>query len=306
MRVEQLEYALAVIRQGSFRRAAEELHISQPALSESVRNLERELGVQLVDRKRGGVEVSEAGRELLPRMLDVIGANDDLRRACDEHHRGRRVIRLGTVTAATGPLLSPVVRRFRDLYPSSHVELVLGKRDKIDSALLDGSMDLALVNLLGDEWPTADLSATELLRGVPVACISTRSPLTAHAELTPADLIREPLIAMRAGYVMHDYVTRLLEGLDPVLSCSADGSEMGKFMVAGGLGVAILPDYSVAGDPLERSGEITSRPIAAEPVNVRLVLQHRSATALAPTLRALHDQFVARARELGGGLALVA
>ncbi|MBO0840325.1 MAG: LysR family transcriptional regulator, partial [Sciscionella sp.] len=62
MRIEQLEYIHAVTRLGSFRRAAEQLHLSQPALSETVRNLERELGVDILDRKRSGARVSDAGR----------------------------------------------------------------------------------------------------------------------------------------------------------------------------------------------------------------------------------------------------
>ena len=67
MRVEQLEYAAAVVRFGSFRRAAQELRLSQPALSETVRKLEAELGVAIFDRKRTGATISERGRDLLPR-----------------------------------------------------------------------------------------------------------------------------------------------------------------------------------------------------------------------------------------------
>ncbi len=66
VRIEQLEYIAAVTRLGSLRRAAEELHLSQPALSETVRNLERELGVDLLERKRSGAKISDEGRELLP------------------------------------------------------------------------------------------------------------------------------------------------------------------------------------------------------------------------------------------------
>ncbi|MQY31210.1 helix-turn-helix domain-containing protein [Nocardia aurantia] len=58
MRIEQLEYVQAVTRLGSLRRVAEELHLSQPALSETLRNLERELGVQLLDRRRSGARIS--------------------------------------------------------------------------------------------------------------------------------------------------------------------------------------------------------------------------------------------------------
>ena len=70
MRIEQLEYVATVARLGSFRRAADELHISQPALSGSVRSLERELGVDLLDRGRHGARMSDSGRELFPIQSD--------------------------------------------------------------------------------------------------------------------------------------------------------------------------------------------------------------------------------------------
>ena len=116
MRIEQLEYAAAVARFGSFRRAAEELHISQPALSETVRKLEVELGVNLLDRQRTGATVSAEGRELLPHLLDVVEAARRLRYAADEQHESSRTVRLGTVSAATSPLLTATIRAFRDTW----------------------------------------------------------------------------------------------------------------------------------------------------------------------------------------------
>src|ERR1700735_1829374 len=107
MRVEQLEYVAAVARTGSFRRAADELHISQPALSEAVRNLERELGAAVLERGRSGARVSSAGRELLPNILPVLDSVDQLRQAADTEHRTGRVVRVGTVNAATAGLLAP-------------------------------------------------------------------------------------------------------------------------------------------------------------------------------------------------------
>src|SRR5580698_3762734 len=100
MRIEQLEYVAAVTRLGSLRRAAEELHISQPALSETIRNLERELRVTLLDRKRSGATVSADGRELLPYIMGVLESVDRLHRAADQQHQSKRMVRVGTVNAA--------------------------------------------------------------------------------------------------------------------------------------------------------------------------------------------------------------
>jgi DNA-binding transcriptional LysR family regulator len=295
MRVEQIEYITAVARLRSFRRAAEELHISQPALSETVRNLERELGVVILDRGRSGVRISDEGRELLPHMLDVIEAVDSLRRAADDQHHGSRVVRLGTVTAATAPLLTPTIRRFHDAHPAIQVEVVVAQQERIHRELLEGGLDLGLVNYLeGDDMPP-NLDTTELLRGRPVVCIRADHALAAKAAVHPRDLAGVSLIAMRSGYVMHRYLHRLLGDQPPAFSYSADGAEMGKLMVAEGLGVAVLPDYSVVGDPLEQRGAITFRAIEDD-TGVMLMVQRRGGGTATGAAQDLHALFVDHAQ----------
>ncbi|WP_208765800.1 LysR family transcriptional regulator [Streptomyces calvus] len=302
MRTEQLEYIAAVTRLGSLRRAAEELRLSQPALSETVRNLERELGVDLLERKRSGATMSAAGRELLPRIVDVLDAVDRLRAAAGEQHRVRRMVRVGTVNAATVPLLVPVVREFRAAHPLTQVEVVGAQQSDIQRALLEGGFDLGLVNHLeGDDMP-AEFESTELLRGRPVVCLHPDSPLAAGAQVSVDDLLTEPLIVMRSGYVMHRYVHRLLAGRAPAFVCSTDGAEMGKLMVAEGLGATVLPDFSVVGDPLERRGAFVWRPLAGDPAGVLLVLRRRRAASVPLAARALHEAFVRRALSLDGAV----
>ncbi|MEU0843716.1 LysR family transcriptional regulator [Streptomyces sp. NPDC005962] len=298
MRIEQLEYLAAVTRLGSLRRAAEELHLSQPALSETVRNLERELGVELLERKRSGAKISDEGRELLPHITGVIEAVDRLRDAAGDQHRVSRMIRLGTVNTATVPLLIPVIRAFRETHPVTQVEVVGAQQTDIHRALLEGSLDLGLVNYLqGDDLPP-DFQTTELLRGRPVVCVRPDSPLAARPAVSPADLLGEdePLIVMRAGYVMHRYIHRLLDGRAPSFSYSTDGAEMGKLMVAEGLGATVLPDFSVIDDPLERGGLITHRPLVGADTDVLLVLQRRRAASVPRAVRDLHRLFLRDAR----------
>ncbi|GAA2472908.1 LysR family transcriptional regulator [Streptomyces longisporus] len=304
MRTEQLEYIAAVTRLGSLRRAAEELRLSQPALSETVRNLERELGVDLLERKRSGATMSAEGRELLPHIIDVLDAVDRLRSAAGEQHRISRMVRVGTVNAATVPLLIPAVQAFRAAHPMTQVEVVGAQQSEIHRALLEGGFDLGLVNHLDSDDLPADFESTELLRGRPVLCLRPDSPLAALSAVTVDDVLDgpEPVIAMRSGYVMHRYAHRLLRGRSPDFSFSTDGAEMGKLMVAEGLGATLLPDFSVIGDPLERRGAITYRPICDDSTEVLLMLQRRRAVSAPRAAQDLHEVFVRRARELGGSL----
>jgi DNA-binding transcriptional LysR family regulator len=295
MRIEQIEYAAAVARFGSFRRAAEELHISQPALSETVRKLEAELGVNILDRQRTGATVSAEGRELLPHLLNVIEAAQRLRSAADEQHESSRTIRLGTVSAATSPLLTATIRAFRDTHPTTQVDVVLLQQQLLHRSLLEGALELGLVNYLDGDEVTPELHTVELLRGHPVVCIHSESPLTELETVSTADLIAQPLIAMRSGYAMHRYLNRLLGGEKPSFSFSADGAEMGKLMVAAGLGVTVLPSYSVFGDPLEQRGAITARSLADDHTGVRLVVQRRRSGTPTRATRELHKLFTEEA-----------
>jgi DNA-binding transcriptional LysR family regulator len=296
VRIEQLEYVAAVARLGSFRRAGEALHISQPALSESVRSLERELGADLLERGRQGAKVSEPGRELLPHILSVLDSVDRLREAASEQHQSRRVVRVATVNTATVPLVAPVIRRFRELHTSTQVEVFGGLHADVQRGLLEGSSDLGLVNYLdGDDMPP-ELETTPLLSGRPVVCMQPDSPLAALEAVQTNDLRSAPLIIMRAGYVMHRYVHRLLQDDVPAFSYSTDGAEMGKLMVAEGLGVTVLPDFSVIGDPLETRGIITWRPLADDATAVHLVIQRLRSGSPPRAARDLHRMFVQRAR----------
>jgi DNA-binding transcriptional LysR family regulator len=298
MRIEQLEYVAAIARLGSFRAAAEELHISQPALSETVRNLERELDLHLLDRKRSGATISAAGRELLPHMITALDAIDKLRSAANEQHRSSRVVRLGTVNTATVPLLTPALRQFRLTHPETQVEVIGAQQAQIHRAILEGGLDLGLVNyLVGDDLPP-EFETTELLQGQAVVCMQPGSPLAARGAVRVADLLSQPLVGMRSGYVMHRFLYRLLEGQVPSISYSTDGAEMGKLMVAEGLGVTVLPDFSVAGDPLERRGLITYRPLELRGTDagVRLVVQRRRSGSVPQAARDLHRILVERAQ----------
>ena len=296
MRIEQLEYLSAVARLSSFRNASEELHVSQPALSETVRKLEAELGVSLLDRGRSGASISTEGREILPHVHDVIESVDRLRRAAGDQQRGSRVVRLGTTAAATAPLLTPTMQRFAERHPATEIEIVSARQRGIHEDLRDGNLDLGLVNCLaGDDLPP-DLESTELLRGRPVLCLHPDSPLAdLPGRIAPEELIAEPLIAMRSGYAMNRYAHRLLDGLPARFSYAADGAEIGKLMVADGLGATILPDFSVRGDPLERGGAIALREIDDETEAV-MVIQRRLRRSSAGAAHDLHELFLERGR----------
>lgn len=295
MRIEQLQYVAAVTRYGSLRRASEQLHISQPALGESLRKLETELGVTLLDRRRSGTRISATGRELLQNIVDVLDAADRLRAAAGDQLATARLVRVGTVNAGTSTLLVPAVQAFQRRFPGVSVEVRTLQQDEIQRDLVDGALDLGLVNLLSGDDVAPELSGVDLVQGGPVAVLPHGHPLAERHEVTVDELRAERFIAMRAGYLMYRFAHRLFGPDLPTDWNITDGAEMGKVMVADGLGVTVLPDYSVIGDPLERAGLITTCPIAGDDTVIRLSLQQRRQRRVSDTVSGLVAEFLALA-----------
>ena len=280
MRIEQLEYIAAVTQHGSLRRASEQLHISQPALSEAITKLERELGVTLLDRRRAGARISRDGQDLLHSMSDVLGAVDRLRLAAGDQGAGVSSVRVGTVHAGTSTVLLPTLRRFSEEHPRTSVEVRTLVQEDIYLALTEGTIEVGLVNLLdGDDLPPT-IEGTKLLHGQPIVVLPADHPLTERDEITVGDLREEPFVGMRAGYLMHRFAHRVFGRDLPRHWHATDGAEMGKMMVAEGLGLTLLPDYSVIGDPRETGGHITTRPLAGDRSRVTMtaVQRHRART----------------------------
>jgi DNA-binding transcriptional LysR family regulator len=297
MRIEQLEYLAAVTQHGSLRRASEKLHLSQPALSEALTKLERELRVTLLDRRRSGAQISKEGRELLPYMHDVLDSVDRLRHAAGDRRSDARVIRVGTVHAATTTVLVPAVGAFQAQHPGTTVEVLTLKQAQIDEGLAEGTLDLGLVNVLdGDDTPVG-LSGTDLVHGRPVAVLPTAHRLTTRVQVSVEELRQERFVMMHPGYVMHRYVHRTFSPEVPPAAHTTDGAEMAKALVAEGVGITVLPDYAVHGDPLHRAGALETRPIAGDQTFVTLQLRQRSALQQPAVVRELQAVIAARAAD---------
>ncbi|WP_216849335.1 LysR family transcriptional regulator [Pimelobacter simplex] len=252
MRIDQLEHLAAVTEHGSLRRAAEHLHLSQSALSASIRGLERELGVTLLERHRAGARVSEEGQDLLPIMAEVLGGVAQLRDAARHGRGASRTLRVGTVHAGTSALVVPAAQEFSARHRATTIDVATMLQAEIQERLLEGRLEVGLVNVLpGDDIPAA-LEAVALLAGRPVVCCRTDDALAGQESISVDDLREWPYVSSRPGYLMHRLTQRLFGSSQPRETFSADGADMAKLLVANGAGAAVLPDYSIHGDPSSR------------------------------------------------------
>ncbi|MEV4239916.1 LysR family transcriptional regulator [Nocardia sp. NPDC050408] len=192
MELRQLRYFVTVAEELHFGRAAERLHIAQPAVSQQVRRLEQELKVQLLDRSPRRVRLTEAGQRFLPAARRVLIAADQARAVVADLAGSRaEVFRLGTVTGL-GTRLDAILDAFAERLPRVRIELVtLPVRERL-AQVADGQLDAAFVRAPAAE----ETPALEYLRAWDdplVAALPARHPLAAQETVRLSDLAPVPL-----------------------------------------------------------------------------------------------------------------
>lgn len=143
---DRFRFFVAVVDAGTFTEAARRVHVSQPALSTSIKRLEETLGARLLHRGRGPATLTVAGEALLPRARAALAAVEDGRRAVEEIiglHAGE--VRMGAGTTACTYLLPPLLAAFRRAHPKVHYFLQEAHNQVLWDALQAGELDLALL-----------------------------------------------------------------------------------------------------------------------------------------------------------------
>jgi DNA-binding transcriptional LysR family regulator len=257
MTLRQLEVFLAIARVRSYRRAAEALHTSQPALSQHVRELERELGVRLFDRLSRGVALTEAGQLLEERAKRVFATLSDAREVLGELQGLQRGSLL--VGASTTPgiyVLPAVIGEFRRRYPGIELRLRIANSRVIEEAIRAHEVDLGVVGGHGLA-PGEECLAAGLVDEL-VLIVSPRHRWARRRTVVPADLAGEPLLVREEGSATRRVTERALEraGIRWRASMELDHTEAIKQAVMAGLGVAFVSVHAVR-------GEVSSRRLAA-------------------------------------------
>jgi DNA-binding transcriptional LysR family regulator len=261
-----LRYFVSVAEELHFRRAAEKLHIAQPALSKQVSALEHELGVQLLDRDRRGVALTEAGRVFLAEAVEVLARADgavDRARAVVRGEVGRLAI--GFIQPALADLLPRSLRVFRQHHPG----VVLSLSEQTSRTALEGvadrSLQLAFVRL--PVPPRPDLR-TEVVSEEPVLLVVPRGHrLAARSSIRLAEVAGEEVILVGRSVEpgLHDYYVTACNraGFSPRVAHEVSSTSIALGLVAGDLGVAFAPasarfaaPAAVAHVPLE-DGDLT-------------------------------------------------
>ncbi|MFD8567221.1 LysR family transcriptional regulator [Streptomyces sp. NPDC059639] len=244
MELRQLRYFLALAEECHFGRAAARLHVAQPALSQQIKQLERDLGVPLFNRSTRRVEPTEAGRQLTGYARALVAEEERARVHMHElatGHAGR--VSVGFIGTATYDVLPRVARTVRAQLPGITMDLrgeVL--TPELVEGLASGTYDLAVLRgrIAGD-----DLRVTSLRSEPLVAVLPAHHPLAGRRRIPLSALADEPFVVhpSRSRSSMYDLVLSACEraGFRPVSLTEVGETATLVVFVAAGHGVALVP-----------------------------------------------------------------
>src|SRR5579862_7497996 len=195
MEVRELRYMVAVAEARHFGRAAAALHVSQPSLSYSIKRLEQSIGVQLFRRHARGIDLTEAGADLLPAAKAILRQVDRMAEVAERHRDGAvGKLRIGFQASAAGPLSTQARAEFARRYPRVTVEPRRYDWQEEAAALRLGDVDVAFV------WLPVDPSGLhlEIVAQEQRVCVVTKQHRLAGREsLSIMDLVHEPFMRAR-------------------------------------------------------------------------------------------------------------
>ena len=299
MNFDEIRAFVSIARLGGFTRAADRLHRSQPAISRRITLIERELGAPLLERTRGGVGLTEAGRAFLPFAEAVLSAIEDGRqaaRAVIDERRG--AVSLALVGTLADSNIVEVLRRFAQRSKSVELDLRTATSEEVSGLVRRGEVTLGLryfadeqgglnSRIVGEERLLTICSADHPLAGKRVS----KKALAAERWVSfPLARGRESL-----GRILERQLAGA--GLDEPRVTVIDSLTAQKRLVQAGFGVALVPESSVR-DEL-KLGTLKELNIPAVRAAVPVVLVHRRSGYLNPAAQALIGLMTDKTLRLG-------
>ena len=248
MDLRQLEIFVKVAELGSFSRAAEALHLTQPTVSEHIRTLEDELGVRLLDRLGRGAAVTRAGELLVSYAGRMLALQREARQALDSF-QGKMSggLVMGASTIPGEYVLPPLIGRFKDKYPEIAITLLIGDSQAVVGWVVEGKAELGVV---GARLPHRAVEYRELMPDEEVVVVPAGHAWHGRTQVTLEELRAEPLLIRERGSGTRAAREAALAAADLRLDAFRIVGEMGstqaiKQAVKAGVGISVLSRRAV-------------------------------------------------------------
>jgi len=229
-----------VVRHRSFTKAAEELFVSQPAVTKHIKGLEHKVGMRLIERGKGGFHLSEAGKILFKSAHKISnhirGVESHLGRLKKEHHG---LLRIGTTESYSRCLMPTLLSGFQNLYPSIKIALDVGNSEEIEKSLTAYRNDVAIIGMT--KIPSK-LESIPFLREDLVLIVSPSHPMAKREKISLKAIRKFPFIIRAKGSTTRKIVLKAFQelGIRPLLLIETGSSEFIKQWVSEGKGVSII------------------------------------------------------------------
>jgi len=263
----QIQYFIAVAEQGSITRAAQNLSISQSSVTEALKELETDLGVELFDRHPRGLTITHNGHQFLRHATKILASVSDARASfSNNRNQPSGTLNIGVTSLVAGYVLSDLLARYRRACPGVEVSAIEDNGGYLEHLLVGGELDVAVM-VISNLRDRMALQA-EILETSPYRLwLPMGHPLVSADIISIADIAREPLIMLTVDEI-EENTGKLLSALGarPHVAFRTRSVEAVRSLVATGAGVALLPDlvyrpWSLEGDRIESRDVSGSLPV---------------------------------------------
>ncbi|MCJ1655284.1 LysR family transcriptional regulator [Staphylococcus sp. NRL 18/288] len=263
MNFEQLSYVKTVYEEESIIRASELMHISQSAMSQSIANLEEELGYKLFYRSRKGTVPTEVGKRLIPKILEIEEAKNDLWseiKSINTSIEGK--IKIATIPTLFHKLLPKVLSHFKNDHPKVEVEVLEAEREEILKMVQDNEIDIGLIGKkkVGEQYHHIvehQLNVSSDFKLI----VPAKSKLTFKDTINLEDIKHYPFVLYDRSFYHHHLKEFEKENGELKIVFRTNNPVVMMRMIAEGLGIGIVSSLMLENDPFLNNELIESLPL---------------------------------------------
>lgn len=255
--IKPVRYFLAVAEELSFTRAAERLHIAQPAISMAIKKFEKEVGVDLFHRQDRKVSLTDEGRVLLNHAKKLIQQADETALAMQElSGLEKGEVRVGIPSMLGSYYFPPILMAFRHQHPNLTLQVIEGGTWKLQQMLEVGEIDLSVIVA---EKPSEQLETRALLKEQMMVTVNQEHPFAQYESVTSEQFFKEELVMFKEGYFHRRVIDRLAQeqGVTPNFGFETNLIPLIKSIVKQGFGITTL-----LGMVIEENDQLVTRPFS--------------------------------------------